>query len=444
MYASKGYIMLLIDHNKRKLIDLSLSAGRRRLSAQTGFVHCCYEEEAACHHTIPLFENGCYVLALFRSRLSEDIAEGKALLERLLAFEIEGNFPVYLHEFPQCRSRSIALDLLPLFVHIEKDFHHVLGESLKNKLQGVLKRILEYLDKEHEKLPFPAHLWLKREALKERCTLVPFHPRSSVELSSFLIALQLCTSYSDEQLAWLSAYWHQGLSMYCGPQGRESVLEHRPAPSLLDLFMAQWRGHVPERLKKDHPILLQASLIMPFTSAPSDCSHQEIPYEILQEESPVFTALWGSDEEPCSLIVHEGRAQATFRKTEEGTLISFRLPEQLPGDGDARVEIGFFLNLDSAHLITIQGRRATTFHLGESVEIFTKQRQICSLHFRATEGEGAFFGHLSRANRPRQLAHRGERRFDVYDHWISLRTIRRSETCVLECLIDTHRGTIDS
>ena len=97
--------MFLIDQEKRRLIDLAIASGRRRLSDQTSFVHLSYETEGAKHDTIPLFENFCYALGLFRSKLTEDIAEGKALLERLFAFEVEGNFPVYLHEYPVCRNR---------------------------------------------------------------------------------------------------------------------------------------------------------------------------------------------------------------------------------------------------------------------------------------------------------------------------------------------------
>lgn len=425
--------MLLIDQDKRRLIDLALATGRKRLSRQTGFIHHCYETEGELHGTIPLFENFCYALALFRSRLSEDIAEGKALLERLFAFEVNGNFPVYLHEFPQCRSRSLALDLLPILSHIEREFRHVLGEPLKAKLQEILKHSLAYLDGEQERFPFPAHLWLKRMALKEHCVLESFRPRSSIELGSYLVALQLRKNEPVDS-SWLNAFWHEEISMYCGPQGREFALEHRPAPTLFDLFMAQWSGHVPDRLKKDHPILLQAALIMPFAE-PFIGAKKETPYLIVQEETPVFTLLWGTNEQPYSLVASEGKSVASARKMPEGMVISFQLPELLPEEGDGRMEIGLYLNLCPNHLITVGKERATTFRVGETLHIFTDSERVCSLQFRVAEGEGSFFGHLSRSNRPRQLAHRGERRFDVYDHWISLRTIRRSSSCTIECTV---------
>ncbi len=425
--------MLVVDEEKRRLVDGHLHAARKRLSAQTGFVHHCYEAEIPQHDTIPLLENFCYALALFRSRLSEDVAEGKALLERLLAFEVDGNFPVYLHEFPQCRNRGLALDLLPALMHIQREFHLVLGESLKEKLQATLKRLLDYLDREHARFAFPAHLWLKRQSLSSAAA--PFIPRSSAELSSFLLALQLFQDYSEEDVDWLKAYWHEDLCLYVGPQGKETAFENRPAPTLFDLFMAQWKGSVPERLKLDHPLLLQAALVLPF-SVPFPGGQKGLPYLLLQEETPVFSLLWGNAEEPHSLIVQEGKTKVSARRTEEGVVVSFQLPEQIPDEKDAQGEFGLFLNLSPNHLLTIDGGRATTFQMGQIVEISTQSQKICSLRFVLKEGEGTFFGHFSRANRPRQLAHRGERRFEAYDNYISLRTIRRTPSCLLECSIN--------
>ncbi len=496
--------MLVIQEEKRRLIDLALACGRKRLSSQTGYVHLCYEADEKQHDTIPLLENFCYVLALFRSRLSEDIAEAKAMLEKLLVFEVHGNFPIYLHEYPQCRSRSVALDLLPILTYIQMQFRSVLGEPLRTQLQDLLLRMKDYLDKEQMRFPFPAHLWMKRVALEQHPlpTVGSFRPRCSAELSAYLIALQLFGNYSEEDLAWVCDYWHEELCIYCGPQGKESHLEHRPAPTLFDLFMAQWHGHVPERLKKDHPVLLQAALIMPFNIAFQTIRPNELkqsnPHLILQEETPMFTLVWGTAEEPHSLVLQEGKTKPVVQKDEQepvaklhgskkssfldhvekpgnawpgraaGGLLPrgagekawtqhglkgrfcapkgfatgsqeiqlfFELPEGVPEDLDEQMELGFFLNCDPTHQLTIDKQRATTFQMGERLEISTNGKPICSLSFQLVEGEGRFFGHLSRANRPRQAAVRGSRRFNAHDTWISIRTIRRLPRCSLTCTI---------
>ena len=158
--------MLVVQEEKRRFIDMAIAYGRKKLSSQTGFVHHCYEADEKQYDTIPLFENFCYALALFRSRLSEDIAEAKAILERLLAFEVNGSFPVYLHEYPHCRNRALSLEILPVFVHIERLFRSILGESLREKLQDVQKRMFDYLDEEHKRFSFPLHLWMRRLVLE--------------------------------------------------------------------------------------------------------------------------------------------------------------------------------------------------------------------------------------------------------------------------------------
>ena len=98
---------------KRKMIELNLSAAAIAQSPQTGYIHLNYEEIARSD-TIPLLENFSFALALFRSRLTENVFKGKALLEKLLAFEVDGNFPVYLHEYPQCKDRDFSLEILPV------------------------------------------------------------------------------------------------------------------------------------------------------------------------------------------------------------------------------------------------------------------------------------------------------------------------------------------
>lgn len=96
-----------------KVVELNITAARKRKSKVTGFIHHCYEEENN-KETIPVFENFCYVLALFRSRIAENILEGRALLEKLLAFQVEENFPVYLHEYPHCKDKTLLSRLRPI------------------------------------------------------------------------------------------------------------------------------------------------------------------------------------------------------------------------------------------------------------------------------------------------------------------------------------------
>src|SRR4029078_10207047 len=119
---------------KRLPVELNVRAARKRQSPQTGFVHHCYEAEEERHDTIPLFENFCFVLALLRSKKSENMIEGLELLQKLLAFEREGHFPVYLHEYPYCKDRLLASRLLPLVTLIATEFRPILDSALHDKL----------------------------------------------------------------------------------------------------------------------------------------------------------------------------------------------------------------------------------------------------------------------------------------------------------------------
>src|SRR4051812_26440911 len=114
-----------------KVVELALNAGRKRQSEVTGFVHLCYENPDHNRDTIPVYENLCFALALLRSRTAENVLEARALLDKLLAFEIGGQFPVYLHEFPQCRFTRAY----PVISYILRDFHGVLGDKLRLRLQ---------------------------------------------------------------------------------------------------------------------------------------------------------------------------------------------------------------------------------------------------------------------------------------------------------------------
>ncbi len=72
---------------------------------------------------------------------------GKELLDRLLHFQTpSGNFPIYVHEYPFCRRKNQAWDILfPLF-SIREEFFSVLGKELGERftaaadsaLQGIL------------------------------------------------------------------------------------------------------------------------------------------------------------------------------------------------------------------------------------------------------------------------------------------------------------------
>ena len=100
----------------RQMVDLAVSAGRKFQSAQTGYVHFCFHKsDELINDTIPLYENFLFALALLRFRTSDSMNEGKKILEQLLSFQVDGNFPIYLHEYPRCYDRFQSMSILPVF-----------------------------------------------------------------------------------------------------------------------------------------------------------------------------------------------------------------------------------------------------------------------------------------------------------------------------------------
>ncbi len=126
-----------------RAIDLAILAGRKRQSPRTGLVHYYPGLEGPCD-TIPIFENFCFAFALFRLKTAEAIHEGKEIIERLLAFQTEdGNFPVYLHDYPKAWDFRLGKKIAPIFTHILRDFGTVLNQAFKDKLLFAQNRIPE-------------------------------------------------------------------------------------------------------------------------------------------------------------------------------------------------------------------------------------------------------------------------------------------------------------
>ena len=59
-------------------INFAVDTGRRMQRKQTGFVHYCNQsEDLTTHDTIPVLENALFALSLFRTRLADNVLEGK-------------------------------------------------------------------------------------------------------------------------------------------------------------------------------------------------------------------------------------------------------------------------------------------------------------------------------------------------------------------------------
>ena len=328
---------------KMKAVELALKAGRKRQSPITGYIHHPSRE------TIPVYENFCFALALLRSKTAENVLEAKALLERLFTFRVKGQFPHYLHEYPECRFQQ---KLHPVVTFILKEFQPILGGQLKAELQELLTE-----------------------------SVAPQDPHSPEKWAELLLHSQL-TGEAPTPAPWDP----QSLSFV----GQQRYEKGEPAVTLYDLFLGERGGRYSARALQDHPSHLTAALVYP-GSLETFCPAPSFRYRF-----------WGNGHPTHSLVLETSGA------VRDQTIF---LPEKEVHD---EVEVAYFCNLPNE--ILVEGKKATTFQLGQRLQVGGKIELIFKV-----EGDGQYWGHLYRGNRPGQLF-----KDEAYDNIIALRTVKRS------------------
>lgn len=353
------------------LNDLIISAGRKRLSSRTHFVH---DEE-----TIPLYENFCFAFALFRQKTIESVKEGKDLIERLLSFQVEGNFPLYLHDYPHCYDFQMPLKVAPFFVYLLRLFGSVLGE-LKPKIEAFLSQL-----KPPEK---PS--WENRY---RACKNLPLLPENSIsDWTEYLITAQLSGQTH------FSLPYDETTQTFLPNEAQE---KNEPRPHPIEWLLAQ--GVYTPRLLRDHPHQLLCAPLFPITFSP-------IPHP-----ASSFRMIWKGGDVIHSLVAKQ---------------LKFDLEEVELGRNDL-FEAVLYTNISSEKELLVNGHKATSFQLGDRVSLQTPSRVI-HIRFELSQGTGDFCGHIFRANRPSQIA----KGYEAYDWQIGLRTLRRSARAQIQIHID--------
>ncbi|MGK5594221.1 MAG: hypothetical protein ACSNEK_02555 [Parachlamydiaceae bacterium] len=459
----------------KQLNEIAYLTGRHYFSEETGFLHLSYrrpEDKAA--HSIPILENACFVLALLKVKTQESVQEAKDLLDRLLHFQTPtGNFPVYLHEFPKCQYDFIGADLLLVFSLIGHLFGHVLGDSLKRKLNQASLLLLEFnlvcLKEKGAnpliqlKLAASAKLAgqdAEAKALLDRIDLdqasfwyVPEH------LGDALVALQLLHQSIERALK----TWHSFLHCYVGPAFKQFYCSRAPEKTFYNLLMAGYTKTLPDEPLAPQPFLLKAALIQPGIDW-SSCQTYPCIYEsdfqnkhflCKQEKNYAFSLIqtceatppnqkgmhpfsftWGTPGALRSFVLQSPAIdEITFR--EEGRQIELYLTLDHPFSGEEREasrEICFYTEVDSQTMIRVEGQKSTTFLLDQRVTISHPLMDF-HLQFSLEGGEGRFKGHLMRSNRLSQKNIVDQNRFAAHDWALFLRTLQRTDFCRIKATI---------
>lgn len=485
----------------RQLLEISYSCGRGWQSSQTGYIHYCYTKlDEEFHHPIPVYENILFALTLMRSRSVENVNEAKEMLSRLLYFQsnkedqTHGNFPIYLHEFPYCRDRSQGPLLLPVFYWIYKNFHHVLGSDLKQRVEKALNHLLSFTLKSQQEREFPlpqamkiaaaakaigqllANEQLKQEGdqllaiLDERASVDDqsvisawLSPAGIADLSLAFQMLYPSLSKSPQTSFWhhLAATWHSASEAYCGPGWHEYQRGKDPQQTLYDYFLGYYAGKYSYRSFFDHPVQLQAALVhptddeLPAALYPirSQGSVDGVPWKVFQAEDFAYSLLakpleilktsekgfhsfklvWGGGCNVHSMVFQPSAAlKVDFEESDEEIILYVTLDPEIPNEKNQ--EISLYVDLSDNLKIKVQNTSSTTFQVGDLITLSDELLDI-SLNFSLQAGKGGFFGHIMRGNRPSQMDQKGSHRFDAYDWLIFLRSIRRDDHCVIKISI---------
>lgn len=387
-------------------VNRAIAIGKKLQSRQTGFLHYCSQsEDHITHDTIPVYENALFALALFRTKIVENVLEGKEIINKILAFEIPAGFPTYLHEYPSVVDPYLELRLLPIFFWILQDFSTVIG-SLSGQLEECLTRIVGRV----EKVDLPKWGEFRLKAYKGK---IGPTPTTHFEWGEVLVSLQMAQKLGAD-IAFLmqeaAQFWHSQLGLYIGPTKRVHQYRSDVEVVLFDLFMAHFAGHLPKRMEQAAPIDLRGALLR--------------PYSLEFGERPAFYRVFHSENECPLFIAWEDHtfvlAKQNCQIEEVGSELLIRCDEEMG--------INFYLNYLPGQSIFVNGGKATTFRSGDQVHVKTEHR---TLSFQFNAEDGVYCGHIFRGNRPSQHGCVGPDQFTAFDWRFAIRTIRPGKIPIL-------------
>lgn len=365
-----------------RAIDLAIAAAQKRLSPRTGFVHLYPNEDFT--DTIPSTENFCYVLALFRTKLAENILQAIVLLNKLLAFQAQdGNFPIFLHEYPKCFDPHQRLKVGAILAYILRLYPNVLG-SLKAPLEKALSHAIGDLPEKP--------LWQNRYFALKGLPLPAMEPNvlSPSDWTEEIITRQLAGQNHFE------VPFDPALQLLTIPLPQE---KGEPRPHPIEWTLAE--GSYSSRHLRDHPHQILCAQIFPFE------------YTQIKTLAPGVRFFW------------RGSTLHSF----EGQGLSFDLEPNSDVHRNDPFEVAFFCDRSPETEIFVEGKKGTLFQLNEKVTIQTPEKTL-QLRFLLREGSGDFLGHIFPGNRPSQIA----KGYEAYDWQIALRCLRRSK-CRIEVQI---------
>lgn len=489
---------LIREDLTRQLLDAAIRGGRTLISPQTEYLHHHYHsapEEK--QDSIPVVENVLYALALFHSRTAEHVAEAKNIITKILHFQnthedlSRGNFPIYLHDFPHCKDRFLGVQLIAPFFWILKSYQQVLGPPLKNRLIEVLNALICHClatDSE-KKAPYQLRILIgagakafgqlfcyeelvnKGDHILQQLLEIdgPMAWYSPEYIGDIYVALQMLYPSIENSpwgffLDYLGQTCNDKTLSYIGPAIREWQVGYEPQATLYDVVLGLLYGSFPKRIWNNPIVLLKGALIRPaddlLKPQESPCAikknyldqHWHIEKQAgsslcyiekqderkhpIERHTHLLKMVWGNGDLAHTFVCQGGNiADVVFVRNGHDLEAFFDLMPPCSSDDKEKMrEIIFYFNIAAHGKILVQQVAATTFQLGDAINISMGSKNI-TMTFSLVEGTGGFFGHIMRGNRPSQVHYKNVQKHEAYDWQIFLRSLNRSENCKIRVLI---------
>lgn len=443
------------------MYELAIEYGQKLISKQTGFIHLYRGKDEGIHDTIPILENFCYAYALLRSRKKENIEKAKTLFDKLLPFQADsGSFPIYLHEYPNCNSLCLPLYLLPIMHWIRTKYFHLLGSELIEKLALAEKELLMFAKKNQALFSTPfQYLFFAILSLHEqdfnRDKLLEVQQELESKAFSFstrtwetilLSYLVFEMDFGQQRLMEIAYnFYHEDLQSYAGPAYYQHQERFEPSCTFFDLFFTQDKISTI-RLSNPSFVHLLSPFIrtIDFSHLNKNCDMNHEEYFLMQRENfslfacktmpeirkngtHLLRILWKGQKQLHSLAIQEVFTAVDTKLSENDIEMIFTLPDEVP-DREETMELSVYFNRSEENKIFVNGIKATSFHLEDKLELQSYHRNF-TLSFSLVEGEGKFWGHIMRHNRPSQT-HKST--LECHDMKLALRTIGRSSKAKLK------------
>ena len=411
----------------RALIDLALASGKESQSKKTGFVH----DEPELISTV---SNALFALALFRQKTQESVTEGKQLLQRLLAFQQTerarssfGNFPQYIHDYPNCRDHYTAAKIVAPLFWIQKEFHHLLGQELKERLHQAIEYIHEFVEGLKARLDLPA--WIICRFFDTHALSYEWHTFTFEQLGQMISSLSIRphAAIRTGLLQYLQAIWHQNLSRLIAPQIGSQHGFH-PAVTLCDYYASYLSGSISKRVLVPQLSGLQAALIYPLQDDFSEIFERDAGSWSVQKKDEWASCVNRDSTTPWQLIVGQHSLQLQLHcgriiSVNTGEII-LEVAEELSAENIEEAEAFSIFVTANGVAITIGGQKATRFSLADEISIIFDHFELV-IKVELMQGDLNLVGHLIRGNRAQQV--KGS---ECYDWQLLWRKVRGSSASV--------------